>query len=58
MNIFVYSNNNKFLHINYKDLEEIQYKNINIKEIFEYNGLLDLYICNKFGNEQKNNLIL
>jgi hypothetical protein len=58
MNIFGDSNDNKFLHIDYNDLEQIQYNNITIKDILEYISLIDSYIYNKFGNEQKNILIL
>ena len=58
MNIFGYFNDNKFLHIDYNELEQIEYNNITVKDILEYISLIDSYIYNKFGNEEKNILIL
>lgn len=59
MNIFGYNYKNKFLHIDYNlDLDAIKYDEITTKEILEYITLLDSYLHNKFGNEQKNNFIL
>lgn len=59
MDIFGYTNNNKFLHIDYnKDLDNIGYSELNVKDILDYICLIDSYIYNNFGSDQKNNLIL
>ena len=59
MDISSYKNDNKFLHIDYdKDLDAIEYSELNLKDILDFVILIDSYIYNKFGSEQKNNLIL
>jgi hypothetical protein len=41
-----------------KDLDNINYDELKIKDILDYIYLIDSYIYNKFGSEQKNDLIL
>lgn len=48
---------NKFLHVDYENLE-IEYEKLTMLEIIDYVCLIDSYIYNNFGNQNKNNKLL
>ena len=48
----------KYLHIDYNKIDNIKLDKLTTKDILNYVCLIDSYIFNKFGNDNKNNLFL
>jgi hypothetical protein len=50
--------NRKYLHLDYNKINDINFNKLNTKDIINYVCLIDSYIFNNFGNDNKNNLFL